>query len=379
MKTGSFHRPLQGNPIRRLSLIESKLHLDPYMFTAITIVSFMGLVILYSAGKHSPSIVTRQILSLLFAYFVMLVVAQFPISSLKRWTPWIFLTGTALLICVLLFGRISNGAQRWIDLKLFRFQPSEIMKIAVPMMVSWFFSRIKLPPGFLSVITSIIIIIIPTILIAKQPDLGTSLLIASSGFFVIYFAGISWLYILAGALLSLPAGYIMWNFIMHDYQKRRVLTLIDPHLDPHNAGYHINQSEIAIGSGGIFGKGWLNGTQSQLDFLPERSTDFIFSAFSEEFGFVGIVLLLIFYYFIIVRGLYIATQAQDTYSRLLAGSIALTFFVYIFVNIGMVSGLLPVVGLPLPLISRGGTSIVTIMATFGILMSIHTHRRLYSS
>ncbi|THB68437.1 MAG: rod shape-determining protein RodA [Gammaproteobacteria bacterium] len=349
------------------------------MFTAITIVSFMGLVILYSAGKHSPSIVTRQILSLLFAYFVMLVVAQFPISSLKRWTPWIFLTGTALLICVLLFGRISNGAQRWIDLKLFRFQPSEIMKIAVPMMVSWFFSRIKLPPGFLSVITSIIIIIIPTILIAKQPDLGTSLLIASSGFFVIYFAGISWLYILAGALLSLPAGYIMWNFIMHDYQKRRVLTLIDPHLDPHNAGYHINQSEIAIGSGGIFGKGWLNGTQSQLDFLPERSTDFIFSAFSEEFGFVGIVLLLIFYYFIIVRGLYIATQAQDTYSRLLAGSIALTFFVYIFVNIGMVSGLLPVVGLPLPLISRGGTSIVTIMATFGILMSIHTHRRLYSS
>ncbi len=375
----NYNRPLQGESIRQLSFIERKFHIDTPLLLAITIMSGLGLIILYSAGRLNPSIVTRQLFSLAFAFFVMILMAQISPANLKRWTPWIFFAGIIMLIAVLAVGTESNGAKRWLDLKLFRFQPSEIMKIGVPMMVSWFLSRKSLPPNIKNIFFGFLLIMIPTVLIAKQPDLGTSLLIASSGFFVLYFAGLSWKLMSAGALLSIPAVAIMWYFFMHTYQKTRVLTLFNPESDPLGAGYHILQSKIAIGSGGVFGKGWLNGTQSQLDFLPERSTDFIFSAFSEEFGFIGIILLLTIYFFIIVRGLYIASQAQDSYSRLLAGSISLTLFVYIFVNIGMVSGLLPVVGLPLPLISRGGTSLVTIMATFGMLMSINTHRKMYSS
>jgi len=253
------------------------------------------------------------------------------------------------------------------------------MKIAVPMMVAWYLAEAALPPARLRLLIATIILITPTLLVAKQPDLGTALLIASSGIFVLLLAGMRWRIIFGLLVMLAAAAPVVWNYLLHDYQRQRVLTFLSPEKDPLGAGYHIIQSTIAIGSGGSYGKGWLNGTQSHLDFLPERSTDFVFAVFSEEFGFLGTLLLLGLYVFIIGRGLYIAAQAQDTFSRLLAGSITLTFFVYVFVNIGMVSGLLPVVGVPLPLVSYGGTSIVTLLAAFGILMSIQTHRKLIAT
>jgi rod shape determining protein RodA len=272
-------------------------------------------------------------------------------------------------------GDIGQGAQRWLDLGFIRFQPSEIMKLAVPMMVVWYLSDKRLPPTGWKLLLAGVLILAPVVLIAKQPDLGTSLLIGSSGFFVLFLAGLSWK-LLGGLTLAATAGTpVLWHF-MHEYQRQRVITFLNPEQDPLGTGYHIIQSKIAIGSGGLFGKGWLNGTQAHLEFLPERSTDFIFAVLGEEFGLVGIGVLLFVYAFIIVRSLYIATQAQDTFSRLLGGSLAMTFFIYIIVNTGMVTGLLPVVGLPLPLVSYGGTSMVTLMAGFGILMSIHTHRKL---
>ena len=289
-----------------------------------------------------------------------------------------YAVGVLFLIAVLLFGETSKGAQRWIDIGI-RFQPSEIMKLAVPLMVAWYFAEKALPPSFLQTVGSLVLVFTPVVLIMLQPDLGTSLLIGASGLFVVFFAGIRWRYILGAILLAGVLIPIMWFFVMHDYQKGRVLTFLNPERDPLGAGYHIIQSQIAIGSGGIYGKGWLNGTQSQLEFLPERHTDFIFAVIGEEFGLVGIMLLLALYAFVIVRGIYISLQGQETFSRLLGAALILTFFIYIFVNIGMVSGLLPVVGLPLPLISYGGTSIVTLMAAFGILMSIQTHRRLHST
>jgi rod shape determining protein RodA len=283
------------------------------------------------------------------------------------------------LVAVLLLGDVGKGAQRWLNLGLFRFQPSEIMKIAVPMMIAWYLAEATLPPKRLSLLTAITILIVPTLLVAKQPDLGTALLIASAGVFVLLLAGLSWKLIFGSIVVLVSSLPLMWNYLLHGYQRQRVLTFINPENDPLGAGYHIIQSTIAIGSGGIYGKGWLNGTQSHLDFLPERSTDFIFAVFSEEFGFLGILVLLAIYGSIIVRGMVIANQAQDTFSRLLAGSLILTFFVYVFVNIGMVTGILPVVGVPLPLISYGGTSMVTLLAGFGILMSIQTHRKLISN
>jgi rod shape determining protein RodA len=284
-----------------------------------------------------------------------------------------------LLVAVATIGATGKGAQRWLDLGFFRFQPSEVMKVVVPMMVSWYLYMRPMPPSFKRIGVSLVIIMLPTILILIQPDLGTSILIAGSGFFVLFFAGLSWRIILSMIPVGMVTGLLGWFFFMHDYQRRRVLTFLNPENDPLGAGYHIIQSKIAIGSGGTFGKGWLNGTQSQLNFLPERSTDFIFSAFSEEFGFVGVVILLTIYLLLVMRCLYVATRAQDSYSRLLCGSLSLTLFVYVFVNVGMVSGLLPVVGLPLPMVSYGGTSMVTIMAAFGILMSTHTHLRLHAT
>jgi rod shape determining protein RodA len=280
-----------------------------------------------------------------------------------------------LLLAVLLIGEIGKGAQRWLDLGVFRFQPSEMMKLAVPMMVAWYLSDHPLPPSWRRLAVAALVILTPTLLIAKQPDLGTALLVASAGIFVLLFAGIPWRLVFSAGALIAACGPVLWHF-MHDYQRQRVLTFLNPEKDPLGTGYHIIQSKIAIGSGGLYGKGWLNGTQSQLNFLPERSTDFIFAAYAEEFGLFGILLLLAVYLLVIMRGLLIAAQAQDTYTRLLAGSLVMTFFIYIFVNIGMVTGLLPVVGLPLPLVSYGGTSMVTLMAGFGILMSIHTHRKL---
>ncbi len=380
MVLNNYQAPqLKGAQIRQLSFIEKRLHLDTLLLLGLLIMSSIGLVVLYSSGNQNLGLIYKQLVRMGIAFTIMIAIARIHPDRLLRWAPWFYGAGIILLLAVLVVGTKSKGAQRWLNFGLFRFQPSEIMKLAVPMMVSYYYSRKNLPPSFKQIIIGSLIILIPTGLIAKQPDLGTSLLIASSGFFAIYFAGISWKLLLSAAGALAAAAPAFWMFFMHEYQKQRVLTFLDPEKDPRGTGYHIIQSKIAIGSGGTYGKGWLNGTQSQLDFLPERSTDFIFSAFSEEFGLIGICILLLIYFLIIVRGLYIAAQAQDTFARLLCGSLMLTFFVYIFVNIGMVSGLLPVVGLPLPLVSYGGTSMVTIMAGFGIMMSIHTHRKLYSS
>jgi len=351
------------------------IHLDPPLVLALLLLTACGLGVLYSAGNQNIDLIIRQSTRLILAFGVMVMMAQIPPQNFKLWAPWIFLLGMILLALVLVLGDIGKGAQRWLDFGFVRFQPSEMMKLAGPMMIAWFFADKPLPPSFKNLIIATILVIIPTMLIARQPDLGTSLLIAASGFFVIYFAGLKWKLLAGFAVLMAALTPVLWHF-MHDYQRRRVLTFLNPENDPLGAGYHIIQSKIAIGSGGLYGKGWLNGTQSHLDFLPERSTDFIFAVFSEEFGFLGVMLLLALYFFIVIRGLIIASKAQDSFGRLLAGSLSLTFLVYLFVNVGMVSGLLPVVGVPLPLVSYGGTSMVTIMAGFGMLMSINSHRRL---
>jgi rod shape determining protein RodA len=354
------------------------LHLDMPLLTGLVLLIGFGLVVLYSAGDQDFGVVERQALRLALALAVMVGLAHLPPAQLKRWSPWIFGVGVALLFAVLIIGEIGKGAQRWLDLGLVRFQPSEILKLGVPMMVSWYLAEKRLPPNWLQVFVASVVIMVPVVLIAKQPDLGTALLVASAGAFVLFLAGISWRLILSLGALGAAAAPILWMF-MRPYQRQRVLTFLNPESDPLGAGYHIIQSEIAIGSGGVYGKGWLNGTQSHLEFLPERSTDFIFAVLGEEFGLIGVLLLLSLFLYLVLRGLYIATQAQDTYSRLLGGSLSLVLFVYLFVNTGMVSGLLPVVGVPLPLVSYGGTSLVTIMAGFGMLMSIHTHRKLLPS
>jgi rod shape determining protein RodA len=351
------------------------LHIDPVLLTALLLLMACGLGILYSASDGSVELVQRQIVRLSIAFIVMFFVAQIPQQTLYHWAPWFFALGIILLILVLVAGDVGKGAQRWLNLYVIRFQPSEMMKLVTPMMLAWYLCEKPFPPKVSSLIISLALVILPTMLIARQPDLGTSLLVAAAGFFVVFFGGIRWR-VLFGALFTMLALIpVLWQF-MHDYQKQRVLTLLDPESDPLGSGYHIIQSMIAIGSGGIYGKGWLNGTQSQLDFIPERTTDFIYAVFAEEFGIMGAIVLLSLYAFIIIRGLYIAANAQDSFGRLLAGSLSMTFFVYLFVNIGMVSGILPVVGVPLPLVSYGGTSMVTLMAGFGMLMSISTNRRL---
>ena len=353
-----------------------RLHIDIPLFSALLILMTIGIFVLYSASGQNMAMVNRQLIHIVIAIVVMLAIAQIRPRTIQFWSPWLFIVGVILLIIVLLVGDIGKGAQRWLNLGFFRFQPSEILKLALPMMLAWYISEFSLPPSGKRILTAVFMLIVPTLLVAKQPDLGTALLIASAGFFVLLLAGLSWKVIIGVTTLIIASAPLIWSYVLHDYQRGRILTLINPENDPLGSGYHIIQSTIAIGSGSLYGKGWLNGTQSHLDFLPERSTDFIFAVFSEEFGFVGCMLLLLLYLYIVARGLVIASQAQDTYSRLLAGSLTLTFFVYIFVNIGMVSGILPVVGVPLPLISYGGTSIVTLMMAFGILMSIQTHRRL---
>jgi rod shape determining protein RodA len=320
-------------------------------------------------------LIYRQCARLAIAFATMLVVAQIPPKVLRLWSPWLFGVGLLLLVLVLVGGDVGKGAQRWLDLGFMRFQPSEVMKLAVPMMAAWYLHDRPLPPRLLELAILALLVVLPVLLIAQQPDLGTALLVASSGVLVLLLGGLSLRLIFLLGAAAVGFAPVLWHF-MHDYQRQRVLTFLNPESDPLGAGYHIIQSKIAIGSGGLFGKGWTNGTQAQLEFLPERSTDFIFAVLGEEFGLIGLVLLLCAYLFVIGRGLYIAVQAQDTFSRLLAGSIALTFFVYVFVNTGMVTGLLPVVGVPLPLISYGGTSMVTLMAGFGMLMSVHGHRNL---
>jgi len=361
---------------RRGKSIANRLHLDLPLLAGLLVLMGFGLLVLYSASGESSSQLNRQVVRLAVAFSAMLFLSWIPPRIYKKWTPFIFGGGVLLLIAVIFLGEMGKGAQRWLNFGVFRFQPSEVMKLAVPMMVAWYFSERKLPPSIKELTVAGFIIGLPTYLILIQPDLGTSILIASSGAFVIFLAGIRWrvlAFFMTTAVIYAP---IHWIFVMQDYQKQRVLTFLDPEQDRLGSGYHIIQSQIAIGSGGLNGKGWLQGTQSQLEFLPERNTDFIFAVLGEEFGFYGVLILISIYLWIIGRGFYISMKAQETYTRLLAGAITLTFFVYVFVNIGMVTGILPVVGLPLPLVSYGGTSMVTLLASFGILMGVQTHKKL---
>jgi len=378
MGSQDFIRQLPGmvGHFKRPGSLSQRLHLDLPLLACLVLLTGYGLFVLYSASDQNWREFSRQLSYFGIAYVGMFVLAQFEPRFYQRWAPLVFIFGIGFLIAVLVLGIGAKGAQRWLQIPgLPRFQPSEIMKLAVPLTVSWYLADRALPPRLKEIGVVLVIIAIPTVLIAKQPDLGTSLLIASSGIFVLLLSGVRWRLVGGFALLAAAAAPVMWFFILHDYQKSRVLTFLNPERDPLGSGWNIIQSKTAIGSGGIEGKGWMSGTQSHLDFLPESHTDFIIAVLAEELGLVGVVLLLSLYVLIISRGLYISVRAKDTFSRLLAGSITLTFFVYIVVNIGMVSGLLPVVGVPLPLVSYGGTSIVTLMAGFGLLMSIHTHQK----
>ncbi len=350
-------------------------YIDTFLLIGILLLMTIGLFALYSATGADFNRVSKQMINMLVALAVMWVVANIPLQHIMRLALPMYLFGFALLIGVALFGEINNGARRWLDVGITRIQPSELMKLAVPLMMAWYFDKYEITLRLRDYIGATLLLLLPVLLILRQPDLGTALLIAASGFYVLFLAGLSWR-IIVGLLVAVVGSIpVLWAFL-HDYQRRRVMTLFDPSQDALGAGYHTIQSSIAIGSGGIVGKGWLNGTQTQLDFLPEQSTDFIFAVFSEEFGLIGNCFLLLLYLIVIGRCLYITANASTQFTRLIAGSITLTFCTYIFVNMGMVSGILPVVGVPLPLISYGGTSMVTMLLGFGILMSIQTHPKL---
>jgi rod shape determining protein RodA len=350
-------------------------HLDRHLLTLVAILLVMGLLTLYSAAGASLERVAAQMASISVALVVMWIAANVPLHYLSRIALPLYVLGLVLLIAVAAFGEIVNGARRWLDLGFTRIQPSELMKIAVPLMLAWYFDRYEAVLKMRDFAVGALLVLMPVLLIAQQPDLGTALLVTAAGFFVLFLAGLSWK-ILVGLTLAGGASLpFLWP-MLHDYQRQRVLTLLDPSQDPLGAGYHTIQSTIALGSGGVFGKGWLNGTQSHLDFLPERTTDFIFAVYAEEFGLFGNLVLMVLFLLVVGRGLVIAANAPTLFTRLLAGAITLTFFTYAIVNMGMVSGILPIVGVPLPLISYGGNSLVTILFSVGLLMSIHTHRRL---
>lgn len=354
------------------------LHIDPSLLVLLLVLAAVGLFILFSASNQNSNIVQKQSLRFVIAFTSMLIFAQISPKRYHQWAPWLFSIALLLLITVLFAGKVDKGARRWLDLGLFNFQPSEIMKLALPLALARYLCDKELPPKAMTLFISCLILAAPVFLTAKEPDLGTAVIIAASGFCVLLLAGISWKLILSLiglAGLSLP---VLWHY-MHAYQKERVLTFLNPERDPLGSGYHIIQSKIAIGSGGLFGKGWLQGTQSHLHFLPAHATDFIFAVNGEELGFIGGFLLLLLFTAIFARGLYISSRAQDTFTRLLAGSLSLTFIISAFVNIGMVIGILPVVGVPLPLVSYGGSSMLIFMTGFGMIMSIHTHRKLWSS
>ncbi|HXW10672.1 MAG TPA: rod shape-determining protein RodA [Steroidobacteraceae bacterium] len=355
------------------------LHLDGPLLVSVLAVCAAGLIVLFSAAGEDVHIALGQAARVGLGMVVLALVAQVPPRVMRIGAPFLYGVGVLLLVAVAVVGDVAMGAQRWLDLGVVRFQPSELLKIAVPLCCAWYLHDRPLPPDFTTLVTVVLIVLVPTLLIAEQPDLGTSLLVASGGGLVILLAGLQLRYILSLVVLLGAAIPIVWTFLLHGYQKQRVLTFLNPQNDPLGAGYHTIQSQIAIGSGGLFGKGYMNGSQAQLEFLPERSTDFIFAVIGEEWGLVGCFVLMMLYLLVIGRGLYIATTAQDTFSRLIAGSLTLTFSVYVFVNSGMVAGLLPVVGVPLPLVSYGGTSLVTLMAGFGILMSVHSRRKLVST
>jgi rod shape determining protein RodA len=355
-----------------------ELRIDGPLVIGLSLIAAYGLVVLYSASGQSMPTVLRTGARLMLGALAMLLLARVNPNFLRRSTPWLYAAGCLLLVVVAAIGHSGMGAQRWLDLWVFRFQPSELMKLAVPMMCAWYLHERPLPPSWTALAVMSGLILVPVGLVAVQPDLGTAALIAIAGALVIVLAGLRVRVMLALLALAAVAAWFGWSF-MHDYQRKRVLTFLNPQTDPLGAGYHIIQSQIAIGSGGVFGKGWMNGSQAQLEFLPERSTDFIFAVIGEEFGMVGLLLLLLLYVLVVARAIYVATQTQDTFSRLLAGSLALTFFVYVFINAGMVTGLLPVVGVPLPLVSYGGSSVVTLLAGFGILMALYSRRKLIGS
>jgi len=375
---------MQLNQYQKKNCMISKLlkqffkHIDSLLMVCLFFTLMVGLFVLYSASGQSVARIYGQGVNIVVALSFMWVAANIAPNQLERIALPLYIFGVLLLIAVALFGSISHGAQRWLNLGFTKIQPSEIMRIAMPMMLAWYFSKQEGKPKMADFAIGGLLLLVPVALIMKQPDLGTALLITASGFYVLFLAGLSWKLLLGSAVLFAASTPILWS-MLHDYQRKRIEILLDPTQDPLGAGYHTIQAIIAIGSGGTAGKGWLNGTQAQLDFLPERTTDFIFAVFGEEFGLLGNLLLLLLFTLIIMRGLVIASQAQSTFARLLAGSITLTFFTYAFVNMGMVSGILPVVGVPLPLISYGGTSMVTLCLSLGILMSIHTHKKLVAN
>jgi rod shape determining protein RodA len=356
--------------------LAARLHVDLPLLVLLLALTAYGLFVLYSASGQSMGAVVRQGRYFVLAYIVMLLGAQISLQRYARWAPWLYVVGVGMLVAVVFAGVGAKGAQRWLQIGGFRFQPSEIMKLAVPLAVAGFLAERNLPPRFVYVLGALALLGIPAALILQQPDLGTALLIAASGLFVLFMAGIGWRYIFGAAVLAVASAWPAWLFVLKDYQKQRILTLLNPESDKLGAGWNIIQSKTAIGSGGWEGKGWMQGTQSQLDFLPESHTDFIIAVLAEEQGLQGVLLLLGIYLLILLRGFWIGLRAQTNFGRMMASGLTLTFFVYIFVNMGMVAGLLPVVGVPLPLVSAGGTSVVTLMAGFGVLMAISTEQRL---
>ena len=350
-------------------------HIDGILLCGIVLLMFTGLLVLFSASNGSYVRVSGQLMNMLVALGVMWLFANIPPHYLMRMALPLFVLGCALLIGVALFGDVVNGARRWLHVGVTRIQPSELMKIALPLMLAWYFNRNEASLKLRNYLIAALILAFPAALIVRQPDLGTTLLIIASGCYVIFLAGLSWRVITTLFVAGLASLPFLWS-ALHDYQRQRIMTLLDPTGDPLGAGYHTIQSTIAVGSGGLLGKGWMNGTQTHLDFIPERTTDFIFAVYAEEFGLLGNSVLLVLLLFVIGRAMVITANAPTLFARLLAGAITLTFFTYAFVNIGMVSGILPVVGVPLPLISYGGTSLVSICLGFGILMSINTHKKL---
>lgn len=364
--------------VSRLQLWALRAVRRPYfdlpLIAALLLLALCGLVTLYSASDLDRYLVLNQAARFLIGGVLMLAIARIPPSVLRNWTPWLYAASLLLLVAVAILGQ-GRGASRWLNLGIMRFQPSELVKLTLPMMVAWYLHARELPPRWMTLAAVAVLIGAPASLIAKQPDLGTALLVAASGVFAVFLAGLVWwrIVLIVGAAASVAP--LAWHF-MHEYQRNRLRMFLDPESDPLGNGWHIIQSEIAVGSGGWFGKGWHHGTQSRLEFLPEHTTDFVFAVFSEEWGLIGVIALIALYLFIVGRGLMIAANARDTFSRLLAGAISMSFFVYVMVNGGMITGMLPVVGVPLPLISYGGTSAVSLLAGFGVLMSIHGHRKL---
>lgn len=352
-------------------------HLDGMLLALIVAVLLISATVVFSASGQSTARLSGHLMNMALAVTVMIVMANIPPHLLARVGPLLYVVGVTLLIAVALFGEVRNGSRRWINIGI-SFQPSELLKLALPLMLAWYFQRNEALLGWKHHAIGGVLLIVPVVLIMRQPDLGTAILIGVSGFYLLFFAGLSWKIIVGGATALLASLPLVWN-LMHGYQRQRVMTLLDPSSDPLGAGYHIIQSSIAIGSGGLLGDGWMRGTQNQLDFIPERTTDFVFAVFGEEFGYIGALVLMLLYMGIVARGLVIASRAPTLFGRLMAGTISLNFFTYVFVNMGMVSGILPVVGVPLPLMSYGGTAMITLLLGLGVVMSVATHRQLNKS